>query len=327
MVPPRSEPFQPIFVVGSERSGTTLLATLLGRHPGIAATPETHLLYDLRGGSSQNHEGLLTAVFANPRLDDLQLDREAVARRFAEGPATEADLCRVILEQFAAQQGKARVAEKSPHHLLAVPTLLGWYPGARVLCIVRDGRDAVLSLRRMPWAADNLWAHAVVWRHLARVAADYRVRHPARFRLVSFEALVSDPRSELAECMAFLDLSLDDQQLAASGDGPGAPGPVPDWERAWKERALAPLDPGRVGVWKRAATRRERWILNHLMGPQLRKLGYDDTGTEGCPLRLRIQLATYGRWMQLGYDPRRYPAFRRLNRILRDRGIHVPWRA
>lgn len=327
MVPPRVRPFQPIFVVGNERSGTTLLATLLDRHPRIAATPETHLLYEHpaggRGRSPGDHDGLLSQAFANPRLDDLELDRGRVEERFRAGPAGLAELFRVILEEYAGQRGKPRVAEKSPHHLLAVPTLLDWYPEARVLCIVRDGRDAVLSLQRMPWAADNIWGHAVVWRHLARLSLDYQQRYAARFRLVSFERLVADPASELTACMAFVGLSLDDGQLTTDG-GEGA---VPDWERAWKERALAPPDPGRIQAWKGEATPRERWILNHLMGPELQHLGYDDTRMEGCPRRLRALLATYGRLMELGYDPRRYPAFRRLNRALLERGIRVPWRA
>ena len=40
---------RPIFVVGFQRSGTTLLQSLLGAHPRIAAPPEVHFFFRIYG--------------------------------------------------------------------------------------------------------------------------------------------------------------------------------------------------------------------------------------------------------------------------------------
>ena len=55
-LPNRTVLKDPIFVVGHARSGTTLLATLLGRHPHLAATPETHFFNEGRYALSPHYK-------------------------------------------------------------------------------------------------------------------------------------------------------------------------------------------------------------------------------------------------------------------------------
>ena len=49
---------RPIFVVGYQRSGTTLLQALLGAHHRIAGPPETHFIF--RNPSSVPHHSVAT---------------------------------------------------------------------------------------------------------------------------------------------------------------------------------------------------------------------------------------------------------------------------
>src|SRR5271170_3553544 len=84
--------FSPTFVVGCERSGTTLLAVLIGRHSQVAMTPETHFFlrtvpkrHPDRAG---DHAEMVDRFFKSPRAEDLGLGRDEVLARFAAGPPT-----------------------------------------------------------------------------------------------------------------------------------------------------------------------------------------------------------------------------------------------
>ena len=69
-----------------------------------------------------------------------------------------------MLEEHARRNHKPRAGEKSILHVLYAQELLDWYPGAKVLGILRDGRDVVASMMRPPWHPDKLRAKCCNWR-------------------------------------------------------------------------------------------------------------------------------------------------------------------
>jgi hypothetical protein len=113
----------PVFVVGSPRSGTTFLAGAIGAAPGFADLTEV---------------GPLKAAI--PKLTEVD-DAEAAA-------AVHRILERVRL---LARIRSLRAVEQTPEMAFLVPAALTAYPGARVVHIVRDGRDVVTSLLERGW--------------------------------------------------------------------------------------------------------------------------------------------------------------------------------
>jgi hypothetical protein len=112
-----------VFVVGSPRSGTTFLAGAIGSVPGFVDLGEV--------------APLKAAV---PEL--ATLERGEAARR----------LRRVLaVARRVGLVGSVRAVEQTPEvaHLVDVVALA--YPAARVVHIVRDGRDVVCSLLDKPW--------------------------------------------------------------------------------------------------------------------------------------------------------------------------------
>ena len=112
-----------VFVVGSPRSGTTFLADAIGSLPGFVDLGEV--------------APLKAAV---PELAALA-PREAAARlRRILGVARRVGLV-----------GAVRPVEQTPEMAFVVRAVPIAYPAARVVHIVRDGRDAVCSLLEKPW--------------------------------------------------------------------------------------------------------------------------------------------------------------------------------
>ena len=166
-------PFEPVFVVGARRSGTTLLATLLDRHSRLAVPPETHFFGHFRRcigrdlGATQ-HQDLVNEFLTNRRARDMKLDPAGLLSRFSQYPADLAHLLRASLEEYAGAMGKPRAGEKTPGHLEFVPAILEWFPRARVICIVRDGRAAVLSTARLGWRDGDIVGLSLMWRQRVR---------------------------------------------------------------------------------------------------------------------------------------------------------------
>lgn len=282
------EPFRPIFVVGFPRSGTTLLATMLSRHPRLAATPETHFM-DLVVPSEDNVPApglhspshLIAQFEASPRSSDLGIDPKTLQRIAGEHETTYAQFFQSLLEYCADRAGKPRIIEKTPAHLPFVPTLLSWFPDARVVCIVRDGRDAVRSMMRQPWTHNDLRRHCRRWRRYARMTHDYEHRFADRFHTVRYEALLTNAEENLRAINEFVDEPFAPTQIDWNANP--AKDTVPEWEKDWKEKAVAAPDPSRASAWRAEATDAERWLMNTAMGNELQRFGYEDTSLSGCP--------------------------------------------
>ena len=265
-----------MFVVGYARSGTTLLSVMLGRHSKVAATPETHFFDKVladpgRPREGTDHDRMVDHLLFHERARDLQLERAELLHRFRQGPATYRGLLENVLRLYGDVRGAERVVEKTPAHLAHGPRMLRWFPAARIVLMVRDGRDAVMSMMNASFTHDDLRRHCANWRRMAIVGERLVRRHPDQVLQIRFEDLVRDPGQVMQRVDGFLGLEFEPRQLGASG----ACAQVPEWEREWKERATGAIDPARVGAWRRQASQRQQRVLQVMMGRTLRWLGYN----------------------------------------------------
>ena len=191
---PPERGFVPVLIVGLPRSGTTLAATLLARHPAVRGRGELNWLAQLathidgagRTSTALNHAAALYA--AQLRGDD--------------GPAR----CYI---------------DKNPLNFRHLGHAVALLPGLRVIHCRRDLRDTALSLWQQMFAhEDNTYAYDFA--DIAAYAAGYRqlmdhwheVLEVPQFEL-DYEALVADSEATLARLHAFLGLEPD-----ASGTAP-----------------------------------------------------------------------------------------------------------
>ena len=264
----------PFFIVGCPRSGTTLLSVLLDRHSRLCIPPETGYFAEVAPHLAGGDDALaLDTLRGWPRLPELNLTPEMVIGHLAGQSLSVAGVLTAILELYARSEGKIRCGEKTPQHLLQVPVILRHFPRARILCLLRDGRDVALSLRAVPWGPATLAAAADLWRTFVRLADGFSVQHPDQFRFVSYEQLVKQPGPTLSSVMAFLSERFEPRQLQAQVLSAA----VLPRSLAWKGQALGVIDPGRIGSRRREVTAGENALLGDVLSDDLRRHGYGTT--------------------------------------------------
>lgn len=114
---------QIIFVIGAGRSGTTLLADLLGSHSDCQKLDEKRYLWSY-GAYWRNH--------------DIRLATDAT-------PQVKAHISRYLEARWVGEGRPRYLIEKTPSNCLRIPFLCEMFPDAKYIHIVRDGRDVALS--------------------------------------------------------------------------------------------------------------------------------------------------------------------------------------
>jgi hypothetical protein len=208
-------------VVGSGRSGTTLLRAIFDSHPEMAVLHESHFLGQMARIRDVYER---TGRFAADRfLSDLRerfpfeahgLSQTTIADSFERDPPRDfADAVRQIFALYARSKGKARYADKTPEHVRAIPRLASLFPEARFVHVIRDGRDVALSLLDMGWGPQTVAAAALYWRQRVELGIKAGRVLPSRYREVKYEDLVADPEGVVRSLCEFLELSFDGRML------------------------------------------------------------------------------------------------------------------
>ena len=256
----------PIFIIGAQRSGTSLLRRILNSHSRIACPPETKYLYPF----SQ----ILRDTKSLAGLDSLGYDRQHVA-------AAVASFGRSFLDEYARAQGKSRWAEKTPNYVDCLPELweLFGVTGARFVLIVRHGLDVAASLsdpnRHYPAidpyleeaGGDECVAAGLFWADKTRRIIEFRHLHADSCFEIRYEALTIRPEEALRPLFSFLEEEWEPDVIDYSRFTHHAGFGDPDVKR---RRKIEP-NSGRYSRWPSETQR----AVRRACGPLLEELGYE----------------------------------------------------
>lgn len=274
---------RPIFVLGCARSGTTLLQAMLHSHPRIAIPPENRFVIPayrrrLRFGDLRepaNRKAVAQLVMERGRgFGDFGLDPLETERQIVAGPATLGSALGIVLRAYAERFDRPRWGDKRPFYHSFIPQLLRLFPDAQIVHLVRDPRDCVASLKRMPWwkldsfHAVSAWANSV-----DRVGRASRAR-PGVVTRVQYERLVADPESELRTLCAALgedyDPAMAEPELVAAIA-------VPE-RKHWHSHTRTGVTTRRIGSWRETLEPWEAALCETVLGRRMRSFGYEPTG-------------------------------------------------
>ena len=242
------------FVVGSERSGTTLFRLMLAGHPKIAMAGQFEFAVNKLGDDGRE-----------PPMAEYRryLENERLFK--VTGFTIDESLgYHDLLHSFFPQIDGAHSSQVQGgvvhYHF---NRLLHLWPDARFIHFLRDGRDASRSAIGMGWA-NNVWHGASRWvdaeqtwaRMAPAVAVDRRIQ-------VRYEDLVADPRAELERVVDFLGVGWHDELLTYPA-----------------RSAYKTPDPTRATQWRSKMTEKEMRLVEGRIGSMLVERGYELSGLE-----------------------------------------------
>lgn len=280
-----SQTSRPIFIIGCPRSGTTLLQQMLHSHRRIAFPSETrfvHTSYHARLGfgdleREENRRALAEWITRgkDTKFKVLELDTADVIEEIVHGPPTLGSALAIIFRAYARQHGKPRWGDKRPSYFRRVPILQRMFPDAQFIHLVRDGRDAVSSLIKMPWYKGDIYAAALTWREAVDTGKRLATRlGPDTFYEFYYEDLVAEPEDALEKLCAFLGEEYDPAMTNAYQH---ARETVPT-ARKWHLRTHEAPNTRQVGAWR---SRMEDWeadLVEHALAGRLVDHGYTLSG-------------------------------------------------
>jgi hypothetical protein len=240
-----------VFIVGATRSGTTLLQRIVNAHSRIAIIHEAHWLprlYEQRMGVDGN--GFVTAdivprLLEHPRFGKFKIGRGELELLLANGqPPHYSEFVTRLFDLYGRRKGKALVGEKTPSYVRNISTLHTLWPEAKFVHLIRDGRDACLSMsgwkkvgrtvgRFAAWERDPVLATAFWWKWHVSLGREAGHRlGGGLYHELRYEALVVDPVAECQALCSFLGVPYEPAMLTYH-EGRTKSDPRLDSKRAW----------------------------------------------------------------------------------------------
>jgi hypothetical protein len=287
----------PVFVIGCHRSGTALLYDSLlsaGGFPLFHASPYVHTaLLRMCGNPSvrRNREKLIKLWLRSKAFRRTGLAPEDLTSELLEGCKSGGDFLRIVMGELARRAGVQRWAVRDCDNIMYMPAIKREIPDALFVHVVRDGRDAALSMKKQHGAPPRFWARdrellvwALLWQYTVRKGRHYGEKFPDHYIEVRYEDLVLHPEKTLRVLGEFLDHDLDYGRIQKA-----AMGHVVSPNTVWKEESsTGTFNP--VNRWKTKLSQPEIQTLEAAIGDSLEDFAYPLTTERGSSVRLGSSL-------------------------------------
>jgi Sulfotransferase family len=202
------------FIVGSARSGTTLLRIMLNAHPDVAVPPESRFITELwRGEDEVDVDRFLAELRDHSRFKLWDLPIEEVQNEITGSTATYADAIEAAYRAYAKHRGKSMYGDKTPRYVEQMPLLAKLWPKARFIHQIRDGRNVALSYADVPFGPKDVAGAARLWKARVRAGRDAGHDLPGRYVEIRYEDFIEDLESSAKLICDFLSIEFDEGML------------------------------------------------------------------------------------------------------------------
>jgi hypothetical protein len=272
----------PIFIVGTERSGSNLLRLLLDSHSQISIPHPPHILryfapLEAGYGDLSDRNNLRRLAQDVIRLLEVHIhpweslpDPDLIVSM-----AKPMDLFGIfvaIYEWHQQEAGKARWGCKSTFMIDHVNRVLARFPDAKFIWLVRDPRDVAASSRESVFNPCHPYLTATLWCEQQRIGLDYEELLPkANWSRLLYEDLIAEPEQTLRELCGFLGENFEPQMLRFF-ETPEAKRSA-SLSQSWANTA-SPVQRDKAGKYRKTLNEREIRLVEDAAGEVMAQLGY-----------------------------------------------------
>ena len=253
-----------VLVVGCARSGTSILGELIASHPAVRYIFEAHTIWEVEG-AGQNGSHRLTGDHATPE------NKMKIRSWFQKQ-----------------RQGKKVLVEKNPRNILRIPYVKEIFPEAKIIHIVRDGRDVACSM--IPGCGGTEWLHlkppswkeyydsysggtrcAMAWKQIMEIGL--QDLHGVSHLQLRYEDLVVSPCSVAGDLFDYMGLDLHPAVVKFCSQ-------IADdtsfkYHARHQKRWFQNDHRHRIGRWRENLTNEEQEKINKILMPLLIRFRYE----------------------------------------------------
>lgn len=290
------------FIIGSSRSGTTMLARILGRHQDVFTFQELHFFEESwsvgdveREVTKDEARVVLLQLFSTQRDGYLNRKKNLSYSREVEGLLNKVysevnvvnkhHLFSAFMEYETRNNGAILSCEQTPRNVFYVNEIASLFPDARFIYITRDPRDVLLSQKnrwkRRLYAEQAIplsvtlrqWMnyHPIVISLLWRKTNTLGVQLSERENVihVRYEDILNEPEREVETLCRFLGMKFSPHMLDV------------DYIGSSLERSTSGnrgIKKNKVGKWRSSdLSNSELYLCDRLTRSTRRRLGYEDS--------------------------------------------------
>ena len=270
----------PFFILGCPRSGTTLLQLLIDSYTKIAIPPESHIfsryatLLDTYGKLSDlnNLRIFVRDLLSDYRIRDWSLNIGVDEFIQELETASKENVIELLFELYARRHGKQRWGDKTPQHMLYLSLITNFFPNAKFIHLIRDGRDVAVSSSRTFVGPASIYGIARVWRKYIFAFHEFK-RNLAmdQYLEVYYENLVRNPQNECNRIFHFLK----ERPVTISGDLPDTETKQHYIKRDLHMHSLeGRITDKKIGTYRRRFSKRQIEIFETVAGDALKLHNY-----------------------------------------------------
>ena len=271
----------PVFIVGCPRSGTSFLYHLLLSAGGFAEFHTQMNVFDVlepifgdlsvpRNKQKMMREWLSSKAFQVSGLDASDIEAKVMANC-----NNGSDFLRIVMDEVARHQGVDRWVDSTPTNIPHMLRISRDFPDAQFIHIIRDGRDAALSLDQHSWSRPLPWdrkrsllAAGLYWEGIVRKGRRFGALLGPKYMEVRYEDLAAQPQPSLTKIGEFLGCDLDYARIQQNSIG-SVKKPLTSFKEELKDGHFSP-----VGRWKTKFREDQLLWFERLVGNYLLELGY-----------------------------------------------------
>ncbi|WP_197046710.1 sulfotransferase family protein [Oceanobacillus salinisoli] len=272
----------PFFIIGSGRSGNTLLRAILTSHSDISIPPESYVLGSMvrkyQSLNFLNWEELVKVIIgeleAHPQFSTWEISLDPIYKRLLSLDSNKRTLANIIdlIYCFYSEQkfpGFKIWGDKTPLNTLNLKWIDKVFSKAKYIHIIRDGRDVVCSYKKANLY--NIEEASCRWNKSIELSRSFgKSKSPDRYMEVRYEDLVRNPENEIKSICEFLQIEYNVNMLNFQRNF----NKLGDTKLPHHGNLKNKINVTSIGKWKGQLNEEERVNIENMLHKNLKLLGY-----------------------------------------------------
>lgn len=270
------------FILGNPRSGTSLFRLMLNSHPEIVVPPECGFALWLKDKykkiDSQSYQSFAHDVVNCKKFETWGvIEADIISEAEKLKPLKYEELVKCVYSAYAKLRSKSAIlsGDKNNYYISHIDSIKSTFPSAKVIFIIRDGRDVACSYLEIknksinskykPILPTDIESIAYEWKDNAKIL----IENQDDYFYIRYEDLIGAPERTLLKVCSYLGIEYSSDMLLYNKFND-----EPEDFMQWKSKTKEKIDPNNKNKFKTILSKKEIDAFNFICSNELSFFNY-----------------------------------------------------